>query len=83
LYWLRESNGRTGDNLNNRRHEANRHFSNEKREYLKDKINELATNSKNKNIRDFYVYIGINEIKSGYQARSNLVKDENGDLLID
>jgi hypothetical protein len=62
LHWLRESSGRTGDNLNNRRHEANRHFSNEKREYLKDKINELATNSKNKNIRDFQ--IGINKIKS-------------------
>jgi hypothetical protein len=27
-------------------------------EYLKDKINELATNSKNKNIRD--LYRGIN-----------------------
>jgi hypothetical protein len=25
------------------------HFRNKKREYLKDKINELATNSKNKN----------------------------------
>jgi hypothetical protein len=29
--------------------------------YLKDKINELATNSKNKNIRD--LYRGINEFK--------------------
>jgi hypothetical protein len=38
-----------GDNLNNVRSEASRHFRNEKREYLKDKINELATNSKNKN----------------------------------
>jgi hypothetical protein len=27
-------------------------FGNKKREYLKDKINDLATNSKNKNIRD-------------------------------
>jgi hypothetical protein len=34
------------------RREASRHFRNKKREYLKDKINELATNSKNKNIRD-------------------------------
>jgi hypothetical protein len=48
-------------------------------EYLKDKINELAMNSKNKNIRD--LYRGINEFKRGYQARSNLVKNENGDLL--
>jgi hypothetical protein len=33
----------------------------------------------NKNIKDLYK--GINELKSGYQPRSNLVKDENGDLL--
>jgi hypothetical protein len=47
-----------GDNLNNVRHEAGRHFRNKKWDYLKDKINELATNSKNKNIRD--LYRGIN-----------------------
>jgi hypothetical protein len=55
------------------------YFRNKKREYLKDRINELATNSKNKNIRD--LYRGINEFKRGYQPRNNLVKDENGDLL--
>jgi hypothetical protein len=38
-------------------------------------------NSKNKNIRDMYK--GINEFKRGYQPQSNLVKDENGDLLAD
>jgi hypothetical protein len=54
---------------------------NKKREYLKGRINELATNSKNKNIRD--LYRGINEFKRDYQPRSNLVKDENGDLLAD
>jgi hypothetical protein len=48
--------------------------------YLKAKINELATNSKNKNIRD--LYRGIHEFKRGYQPR-NMVKDENGDLLAD
>jgi hypothetical protein len=67
------------DNLNNVRHEANGHFRNKKREYLKDKINELAMNSKKKNIRD--LYRGINEFKKGYQQRNNLVKDENGDLV--
>jgi hypothetical protein len=70
-----------GDNLNNVRHEASRHFRNKKREYLKGKINELEMNSKNKNIRD--LYRGINECKRGYQPRSNFVKDENGDLLAD
>jgi hypothetical protein len=61
--------------------EASRYFRNKKREYLKDKINELATNSKNKNIRD--LYSGINGFKRGYQPRNDLVKDENGDLLVD
>jgi hypothetical protein len=68
-----------GDNLNNVRREASRRFRNKKREYLKDKIIELATNSKN--IRD--LYRGINGFQSGYQPRNNLVEDESGDLLAD
>jgi hypothetical protein len=36
-------------------------------------------NSRNKNIRD--LCRGINGFKRGHQPRSNLVKDENGDLL--
>jgi hypothetical protein len=63
------------------RREASRHFRNKKRERLKEKINELESNSKNKNIRD--LYRGINEFKKGYQPRSDLVKDERGDLLAD
>jgi hypothetical protein len=43
-----------GDNLDNVRLEVSTYFRNKKREYLKDKINELKTNSKNKNIRDLY-----------------------------
>jgi hypothetical protein len=58
-----------------------RHFRNKKREYLKDKINQLAMNSRSKNIRD--LYRGINEFRRGYQPRNNLLKDENGDLLAD
>jgi hypothetical protein len=69
------------DNLNSVRHEASRCFRNKKREYLKDKINELATNSKNKHIRD--LHRGIKEFKRGYQPRNNLVQDEKGDLLAD
>jgi hypothetical protein len=44
-------------------------------------INELAMNSKNKNIRD--LYRGINEFKTGCQPRSIFVKDENGYLFAD
>jgi hypothetical protein len=69
------------DNLNNVRREASRYFRNKRREYMKDKIKELATNSKNKNIRD--LNRGINEFKRVYQLRNTLVKDENGDLLAD
>jgi hypothetical protein len=68
-----------GGKLNNVRCEARRHFRNKKRECLKDRINDLATNSKNKNIRD--LYRRINEFKRSYQPTNNLVRDENGDLL--
>jgi hypothetical protein len=61
------------DNLNIRRG-ASRHFRNKKREYLKEKINKLAKNSENKNIRD--LHRGINKFKRGYQPTSNLVKCE-------
>jgi hypothetical protein len=69
------------DNLSNVRKEGSRHFRNMKREYFKDKINEIELNSKNKNIRD--LYRGITEFKKGYQPTTNLVKHERGDLLVD
>jgi hypothetical protein len=81
LQWLQDQSEINGDNLNNVRREASRHSRKKKREFFKDKINELATNSKNKNIRD--MYRGIIGFKRGYQLRNNLVKDENGDLLVD
>ncbi|PNF24160.1 hypothetical protein B7P43_G00585, partial [Cryptotermes secundus] len=67
--------------VSKQRRKTSRHFRNKKREYLKDKIDELAVNSKNKNIRD--PYRGINDFKMGYQPSSNLGKDENVDLLAD
>jgi hypothetical protein len=54
---------------------------NKNRDYLKEKFNELEANSWNKNIRD--VYRGRNECKMGYHHRTNLVKDENGDVPAD
>jgi hypothetical protein len=81
LQWIQVPSEINGDNLDNVRHEASRYFKNKKREYLKDKINELTTNSKNKNIRD--LYRGMNEFKRGYQPRNNLVKDENCGLPTD
>jgi hypothetical protein len=81
LQWLQDPSEINGDNLNNVRLEASRHFRNKKSEYLKDKINYLARNSKSKNTKD--LYRGISEFKRGYQPLNNLVKDENGDLLVD
>jgi hypothetical protein len=70
-----------GDNLNNVRYETRRKFTNKEMEYLKENINELETNNKNKNIRD--LHRGINEFKKGYQPMTNLAKNENGNLLAD
>jgi hypothetical protein len=50
LQLLQDPSERNGDNLKNVRREASRHFRNKERKYLKDRINLLATNSKNKNI---------------------------------
>jgi hypothetical protein len=64
LQWLQDPSKVNGDNLNNIQ-EISRHFGNKETEYLKDKIDDLATNSKNKNIRD--LYRGINYFKKGCQ----------------
>jgi hypothetical protein len=52
-----------------------------KKENLKAKFDELETNSKTKNIRDLYK--GINKLKKSYQLRTNIVRDERGDLVTD
>ena len=70
-----------GENLNKVRWDASRHFRNKKKGYLKAKIEELENNNKIKNIRDFYQ--GINDFKKGYQPRTDIVKDEKGDLVVD
>jgi hypothetical protein len=48
---------------------------------LEGKINELETNNKNKNIRDYYR--SINEFEKVYRPRINIIKDENGNLIAD
>jgi hypothetical protein len=79
--WLHDQKQSNLGNLNKARREASRNFRNKKREYLKAKINELEINSKNKNIRE--LYRGSNHFKKGYQPRTNIVKDEKGDLVAD
>jgi hypothetical protein len=67
------------DNWSNVRREASGKFRNKEREYLEDKINELESNSKNKNIRNMFT--SITEFKNGYHPRTNVVNDERGDYL--
>jgi hypothetical protein len=43
LQWLQDPSEVNGDNLNNIRQETSRNFRNKKREYLKEKIDDLAT----------------------------------------
>jgi len=81
MHWLQDPNQSDVDNLNNIICEASRYLRNKKEEYLKAKIDELETNSKIKNIRD--LCSGISDFKKGYQPRTNIVKDEKGDLVTD
>jgi hypothetical protein len=73
---LQNSNQSNVDSLNNVRREDNRHFRGKKN--LKAKIDELEIKSKVKNIRDFHK--GFSDFKKGYQPRTNIVNDEQGDL---
>jgi hypothetical protein len=50
-------------------------------EYLKSKIKELENNSQIKNIRE--LCRDISDFTKGYQPRTNLVKDEMCDLVLD
>jgi hypothetical protein len=46
LQWLQNPSHINGDNLKSLRHETSSTFRKRKKEYLKDKINELETNNK-------------------------------------
>jgi hypothetical protein len=81
MQWLQDPNQSNTENHHNARRVASRHFKNKKRKHLKVKINKLETNSKNKNIWE--LYRGVNDCKKGYQPRTNIVKDEKGDLVSD
>jgi hypothetical protein len=53
MQWEQDPSQSNVDNLNSVKREASRHFRNKKKEYLRVKIEELLTNSKIKNIREF------------------------------
>jgi hypothetical protein len=64
--------------LNNVCHAGSRHFT--KKEEISASY-KLETNSKNKNIGDIYMDIGV--FKKGYQTRINIVTNWKGDLVAD
>ena len=81
MQWVQDPIQRNVDNLNNVRRGANKHFRDIKKDYLKDKILELETDGKIKNIKE--LYRGINDFRKAYQARPNTVKHEMGDKVTD
>jgi len=81
MQWVQASSQSNVYNLNSVRCEASRHFRNKKKTYLKANIEELETSSKFKTVRD--LCRGISDFKQSYQHRTNMVKDEKGDLVAD
>ena len=81
MQWIQDPSQSNVDILINERREVSRHFRDKKKVYQRAGIEELETNSKNKNIRD--LQRGISGFKTGYQPRCNIVKDEKGDLVAD
>jgi hypothetical protein len=64
MQWIQDPSQSNVGNLNNVRRDASRHFRNNKKAYLKAKIQELETNSTINYIRD--LYRGINDFKKGW-----------------
>jgi len=79
MQWHQDPNQSNLDNLSNLKREVSRYFMNKKNEYMKAKINEHETNSKIKNITD--LCRSISDFKNGYPPRTNIVKNEKGDLV--
>jgi len=81
MQWFQDPNQSNIDNLNNIRREASRCCRNQKKELLRTKPDDLEINSKMKNNGN--LCRGISTFKKGYQSRTNIVKDEKGDLVKD
>jgi len=79
MQWIQNPSQSNVDNLNNVRREVSRYFRSKMKAYLRAKIEGIETNSRIKNIRDLYT--GINEFKTMYQPRYDIVKNEKGDLI--
>jgi len=78
MQWLQDPK-RSIVNLSSVRRGANKHFRNKKKEYLKAEADDLKLMVRPKNIRE--LFRGISDFKKGYQRRTNIVKNEEGDLV--
>ena len=81
MNWLHKQNEVNLEQLGSIRREITRLLKNKKREYLREKINDLEMNAKNRNIRELYQ--GIRVERKGFQARSNVFRNGNGDMIAD
>ncbi|PSN38275.1 hypothetical protein C0J52_16898 [Blattella germanica] len=81
MNWMRVPNEQNSEQLFSIRRETTRFLKIKKREYLKEKINDLEINAKNRNIRELYQ--GIRIESKGFQDRTNIIKIENGNMLTD
>jgi hypothetical protein len=61
VQWLKKPNQNNVRNISNVRREAKRYFRKKKEEYMKAKVDETETDSKNKIVR--YLYKGVCDIK--------------------
>jgi hypothetical protein len=81
MQWMQDPCQSNVQNLDKVRRDVSILRRNKKKAYTKAKIEELETNSKIQIVRD--LYRSINDFKQGYQPRTNTVKDEQGDLVVD
>ena len=79
--WVQDPRQSSVDNLNNVRREVSRHFRNKEKGNLEAKIGYIETNSKINSIRG--LHRNVSDFKKGCQPRTNIVKDEKGDLVAD
>jgi hypothetical protein len=75
LHWMQDPSEINAYKLSNPRREVCGNFRNKKREYLKNRINELASLSNKKSTRELHRQ--TNEFKKGYQHKTNLVMGGN------
>ena len=81
IKWLQDPNQINAEAYSELKRRTSSTFRSKKRVYMKEKINEIGKNNANKDVRN--MYRGIREIRGGHQSRTDMIKDENGNLLGD